>query len=252
MRDPRTGWIHLTTAEFGLIWSAMDLGATPLALDLPYPAATPAKRAAATEALVGRGLGTVDEPAGDVADLLRLVASAPTQVDLCGYDAAGAWHGLGACMAGRAAVVVREEDAVRLRSAPPDAVVASLLGTMAPLPAARGCSANVAAGDYTRACAAGERDGVLGFIESLHASGLRPADAATLARALTTRISGGQLGVTGPGRHGRAVRGASPLTWLDTPAGRYMLLRRGEWITATPADASRMAGIAADLLDDLR
>src|SRR3954451_4111309 len=86
MRDPESGWIRLHTAEFFFLWSALDLGELPAALDVPHLGRTPSARAAlsatADRTLTERGLGTVAGPDRDLAALLRSVASGHLVLDL--------------------------------------------------------------------------------------------------------------------------------------------------------------------------
>jgi hypothetical protein len=98
--------------------------------------------------------------------------------------------------------------------------------------------------DYTAACAEAEDDGVSAFVRVLHDAGVRPAEASTLAQALTSRSGGGQLGVSG--------RSRGVVNWLDTDDGRYALRRNGEWITITAADTSRLTSMAEEMLADFR
>ena len=237
-------WTCLHPAEFFLLWWAMDLGEPPVALGLPRPGATPHERDRhadeASAALSARGLGTVRAPATPVATAMRHLAGATTTLDLHVYGADGAnvRHGVGA----GSAVAVRTGDEVRLATVTPDRIAASLLGTLAPLPAGPGLPANVDLDDYLAACRAGEETGLPGFATALGAAGLRPADVATVVRAVTARAGGGQLGATHTGR-----RAPSPVTWVDTPAGRYAVRRHDDWVTVTPVDARRLALMAAEL-----
>jgi ESX secretion-associated protein EspG len=119
-----------------------------------------------------------------------------------------------------AAAIARVGDEVRIGPVTPGALAGPLLGSLTPLPAGPDRPANVSAADFAVACAEGKRDGPAGFQRALRHAGVRGSEAATVARVLTARQGGGQLGATGRDR--RAVN------WVDTPDGRYALRHNGE------------------------
>lgn len=57
---------------------------------------------------------------------------------------------------------------------------------------------------------------------------------------------GGQLYASHRDRYGKRVRAPKPLTFFDTPSGRYVQYQvegnGGPWMTVQPADFSTMAG----------
>ena len=238
-------WIRLGAGEMFLLWWAADLGEPPPVLGLPRPGSTPARRAEyaaqASELLQARGLGTVHEPVPVLRSALRRVATAGTKLDLHVYGT-GTACALGALGDRAATVVVRTGDEIRLRAVTPGRLLESLLEVPPPLPAAPGLPANVSVADYADACGRGEVAGTPGFVQVLRAAGLREPDTTTLVRAITTREGGGRLGSS---RHRK-----TPVTWVDTPAGRYAMRERGGWVTVTPADGARLTMIAKDLLTD--
>lgn len=253
MRDPASGWIQLSSAEFFLLWSGMGLGEPPVALEVGHIGRTRESRAAMTESasatLAYRDLGTVTEPARDLAGILRTLAAGPAggvTIDLRVLGQGSPMVGAAAAAGGSAAVAARVDGEIRLGTVRPNALCGSLLGSLPPLPAGTGRPANVGTADYAAACAEGDRDGVGGFVRVLHQAGLRPADANAFAAALTSRRGGGQLGAS----RGRR-RAANLVSWLDTDDGRYALRRHGEWITLTPVDLPRLTAMADELLDEL-
>lgn len=238
--------IRLSVEELFLLWWAADLGDPPPVLDLPRPGATPERRARyaaeASAALTARGLGTVAEPVPVLANILRRLATADTRLDLRGYGAGGAWFAFGACTERDAAVVLRTGNDALVAAVTPGVLVESLLATLPALPAPPGLSANVHTADYADACRHGGLTGAPGFLQTLRSAGLREAEAATIARAVTTRHGGGQLTATC-----RGTLRPTPLTWLDTASGRYAVRARGDWLTITPADGGRLTAMAHDL-----
>lgn len=249
MRDPGSGWIQLSVVEFYLLWSALDLRETPEVLDVLHVGRIPSRRAElvadASRALEGRDLGTVTEPARDLATMLRSLGRGSVSLDMRVYGAGAPLFAYAAAGSAGAAVAARVGDELRLGSVRATALASSLLGSLAPLPAAPARPANVSFADYEAACAEGAVDGVSGFVRVLHAAGVRAAEASTLAQALTSRSGGGQLGATG------RTRTDSVINWLDTDDGRYVLRRNGAWLTITPADTPRLTSMAEEMLADV-
>jgi hypothetical protein len=250
VRDPASGWIQLSAAELFLLWTALGYGEPPVVLEIDHIGRTRESRAAMTEdasrALAARDLGTVHEPARDLAAILRTLASGHVTLDLRVLGAGSPMVGHAAADTRTAAVAARVDGEIRLGAVRPGVLSGALLGSLPPLPAGTGRPANVSVTDYEQACAEGERDGVPGFVRVLHEAGLRPADAHVFATALTTRRGGGQLGASG-----RERRATSVVTWLDTDDGRYALRRHGAWITVTPVDLARLTSMADEMTADV-
>ena len=249
MRDPASGWIQLSAVELYLLWTTMGLGETPAVLDLVHVGRTPARRAELVEetsdALAARDLGTVTQPARDVAAMVRALGTATASLDMRVYGEGTPLFAFAGAGPSGAAVAARVGDEVRVGTVRPTALASSLLGSLTGLPAGPGRPVNVNAADYATACQEGAFDGASGFSRALHAAGLRTTDVNTLLSALTTRRGGGQLGATG------RVRAHSVVNWLDTPEGRYALRRGGDWITVTPADTARLTTMAEEMLADV-
>ncbi|MGH3762236.1 ESX secretion-associated protein EspG [Actinophytocola sp.] len=251
MRDPASGWIQLSSTEFFLLWTALGLGEPPAALEVTHIGRTRESRATmaeeASRALADRDLGTVHEPADDLAGILHTLAAGDVTLDLRVVGSGSPLVGYAATDDRSAAVAARVDGEVRLGAVSASALAESLLGSISASPAGPGRPANVSAADYERACAEGDLDGVSGFARVLHEAGLRPADASVFATALTSRRGGGQLGATG-----RGYRSPSLVSWLDTDEGRYALRRHGSWITVTPADLPRLTGMAEEMVAEVR
>jgi hypothetical protein len=243
VRDPHSGWIQLSSAEFLLVWSALSLGPVPAALGIPHIGRTPRTRAdlvaEASATLASRDLGTVEAPARDLAIVLRLLGNRQTLVEMTvdGQDSSLAAIG-GSSPRGNA-VAARVADEVRV--GPVERVAGALLEAVVPLPAGPGSSVNVRAEDFDSACVAGSADGVSGFTSVLVQAGTRQQDATIVARALTARLGGGRVGVS------QAQRRAA-FSWVDTPDGRYVLRNAGGWVTVTPVDPGRLAALVDDMV----
>jgi hypothetical protein len=250
VRDPASGWIQLSSTEFFLLWDAIGAGEPPAALEVGHLGRTRESRAAmtgeASHALAGRDIGTVQDPARDLAGILRTLATGQVTLDLRVLGEGSPLVGYAASNGRSAAAAARVDGEIRLGAVPPSALAGALLGSLAPLPAGTGRPVNVSAADYADACAEGERDGVPGFVRVLQSAGLRQADASVVATALTTRRGGGQLGASSGGR-----RASSIVSWLDTGDGRYALRRHGAWLTVTPADLPRLTAMADEMVAEV-
>jgi ESX secretion-associated protein EspG len=243
VRDPRSGWIQLSAAEFVLLWTALDLGPMPLALGIPAIGRTSATRAALAEeasaTLAERELGTVRASARDLAIVLRQLAAHQTLVDLTVDGQESSLAAIGSVTGRGNAVAARVGDEVRI--GPVERVTIALLDAVVPLPPGPGSSVNMRIADYEAACAQGVYDGVSGFVGELTRAGVRQADATMVARALTDRLGGGRLGVT-------RGRDRSSLSWVDTPDGRYMLRNAGGWVSVVPVDPHRLSVVADEMV----
>jgi len=248
VRDPASGWLQVSSVEFFLLWTAMGLGEPPVPLEVSHLGRTPPARAeltaAASRALAARDLGTVHEPARDVALVMRQLAAGEVTLDLRVLGQGSPLLGYATAGGRGAAAAARVDGEIRMGAVRPAAVAAALLDSLPALPAGSGRPANIAVADYDAACAEAERDGVTGFVRVLHAAGVRQPEASMLAQALTTRTGGGQLGVTG--------RSRALVTWLDAEDGRYALRHHGAWLTVTPADLPRLTSMAEEMLADVR
>lgn len=251
MRDQASGWIQVSSTEFFLLWTAMGLGEPPVPLEVTHLGRTRESRAVMAEeasaALAARELGTVHQPARDLAHILRRLADGRLTLDLRVLGQGSRLVGYATAGDGGGAAAARVDGEVRLGSVRSSAAASSLLASLPPMPAGSGRPANIPVADYENACAEAGREGVTGFVRVLHEAGVRPQEASVLAHALTTRRGGGQLGASYQG-----TRAPGVLTWLDAEDGRYALRRHGPWLTVTPADLGRLTSMAEEMLADLR
>ena len=256
MRDPSSGWIQVSAAEFTLLWASLELPNMPHELGLHELGRTRARRDElheyASTTLSTRGLGTVGQPAADLTALLRTLGERRITVDIWAEGHGPPLRAVAGAAGRDASGAARVGDEIRIGPLTPPRLVSALLEAVAPLPAGPGRPVNVAAADYEAACVEGDRDGVTGFLDALRDAGLSQPDASTLARALTGRYGGGRLGASARDRSGRMARASSPINWVDTAEGRYVLRRNGAWITVTPVDPARFAAMAEDMLADAR
>lgn len=252
MRNPETGWFWLSTAELFLLWQAAALGELPAVLGVPHIGRSAAARAElvaeGSAALADRGLGSVQRPDDDLADLLYLLGGRQRRrhtLSLFANRSDGQFRALGAVGHGDDAVILSvADDQVRLGRVWPGTVADILLATIDPLPAGDGRVANVPWPVYQQACADGVAGGADAFLGTLRAAGLRPPEAHTVLRLVTGRSGGGELAPHGWDRHGTPMPPGQPLTWVDTDNGRYVVRVRDGWFTVTPADHDRLRGMA--------
>jgi hypothetical protein len=256
VRDPESGWVRLSAAEFTLLWAALGLGPLPAVLGIPHLGRTETRlgelNQRASRTLAERGLGTIQRPAPDLVNLLALIADHQVSLDLVTEDAGTSLRVLAVANDRDAAVVARVADDVRLGPVARDHLLGALLDVVVPKPAGPGHSTNISAADFDTACADGDQFGQQAFLDVLHYAGLRPSDANALSRALIERRGGGRLGATARDRTGRETRTLSTINWLDTESGRYVLRRNGDWVTFTPADMARLTSMAREMLADTR
>lgn len=251
MRDENSGWITLHPGEFYLLWRTLQLGDPPSVLGVPRVGATESYRAElislADDALAERGLGTVRSPDRDVEDLLRTLAEPDVSVDLSASGADASFRSYGAVGERGAATAGTSGEDVLVGPVRPGELIPTMFAALPDVDAGPGAPANVGFADYRRACRAGEHEGASGFLDALRDAGVRSSEAATVLRAVEGRRAGGYVGATSR-THGRTP---GTVNWVDTEQGRYALRKLGDWVTVTPADVTRLRGMAEEMVDDL-
>ncbi|PRY46085.1 ESX secretion-associated protein EspG [Umezawaea tangerina] len=248
--EPRV--FRLAAQEFFVLWTSVHGDRHPPPVGTRHYGRTEADRAellaTCSRTLSARGLGTVERPDGELHALLRGLVEFDVGLELVfsrrgetarGLATAG-WHG---------AFVARVGEQVQLAGFRPTALASTTVST---LPAARpgaGRSVNLRWDDYVAAGAAGERDGVPGFLGSLRYAGVREPEATTLMRALTTRSGGGQVAVIGRNRAGYLHPTGRTLSWLDSSDGRYLVRNEAGWFVMAPTDPARLTTELEDLVE---
>jgi hypothetical protein len=170
---------------------------------------------------------------------MRQLASAQTLVDLSVDGQESSLAAIASITPRGSAVAARVSDEVRIGNV--ERVTMSLLDAVIPLPAGPGNSVNIRVADYEDACSEGVYDGISGFVRVLVHAGIRQADAAMVARAITDRLGGGRLGVS----HGRD---RSSMSWVDTPDGRYVLRSVQDWVSVVPVDPHRLSVMVDEMV----
>lgn len=205
-------------------------------------------------ALGAAGFARGREVRGDLAGALRVVAEAGR--DYYAFFNAGDERTRSALVSvsGRDAVrvVVRADKHLVLEPVRPEDAVTALVSALPQAPPGRGrvLTLPLDALESGRNPAAGDGS----FLQRNLPSGNAHDQQARELRKLFAepRAGGGQLFSTGRDRAGRRVRSTRPLTFFDTPSGRYLQFevdQRGTpWMTVQPADfgvvAARLGALA--------
>lgn len=253
MIDAQPTIFRLSEQEFFLLWQSVHGDQHPVPLGTRHFGHTKAERAALVEdcsrGLSAKGLGTVLRPPDELSGVLRGLVQFEVGLEIvfsrAGETARGlataGWHG---------AFAARVGDKVQLASFRPTALASTAVSTLPAAQAGSGRSVNLRWDDYLAAGAAGERDGVEGFLDVLRQAGLREPEANTLMRAVTTRSGGGQVAVIARNRAGFLHPTGQALSWLDSAEGRYLVRRDGVWFVLAPTDQAKLTSALEDLVED--
>lgn len=243
----------LSLAEFDVAWEMLDLGETPVALELPSPGATTDERARivrdAAATLRNRGLVARSRPVADLEQAMRLLARAEVFRDLV-TTAPSRLLAVAASAGAQAVLAVRCGERVALVRMPTDRAVpelVSLLGPLTPGPGRPVRVPEVVLGDALRTGGT-DRDR---FASELMRHGLDGDDTYMLLRM--SDVTGvGQLGAT---RRSAGARRRSPYALLvqSTPEGCYRQRRvprpgADTIVEAGPTDPEALVGEVDDLV----
>lgn len=151
-------------------------------------------------------------------------------------------HAVAATAGGDGVLAVRYGDTVHLQPARRDLLAEAVVHQLPRVPAARGRAVNVPEQDVTPADTASRHRRLDEGFGGLRRPAENP-DVAHLHRILEQpKVGGGQLFAGIRDRGGRPHSSPHPLSYMDTPEGRWMnqvtVTRTGEkWIIAAPANA---------------
>jgi hypothetical protein len=240
-------WLRLSGTEFFLLLDAAELGEPPAVLNLRHVGHTRPARAElaeqASQDLLDRGLGTVHQPADDLADVIQALGNRELALALATESPDRQYRVLAVNGRQGSAIAVTTGTEVALRTLRPTALVDAVVTELHPLPAGPGVTANVAWSDYLRACKEGELDGVDGFLWALSDTGMRIPEARTIAHVVTDRHGAGQLDIGG-----RVGPPSDSINWIDTAEGRYVLRRRDDWLSVIPANPAKLSQLITESL----
>ncbi|HTF55198.1 MAG TPA: ESX secretion-associated protein EspG, partial [Pseudonocardia sp.] len=260
MSNPWNRATRLSPLEFAACWAALELGDTPLLLELRSPGQTiPERDQLLAQAMVGlraRQLSDGRLPVPALAELLRVIAAPDYQLDIrLAGGPEGMLLGLGWVVGARGVVVVSGAGPLYLLPMDGARVAATLIGLAGQLDPGVGRPVNIPAQLLDEACAAAGDGNLWTLADQLMALGVARLDATSLARMCEGIEVVGQLGVTG---HLSGPRRRAP--WVvgfhRTAGGHFMQLRRppagsagGPTVTVCPTDADRLMRQWRELLE---
>lgn len=243
--------LTLSSREFYLLWQAVHGEERDVPLGTPHVGRTRAARQRMTEEtsqeLQRRGLGTINRPDPDLRALISGLAEFDRALEIAYFKGTEMARGL-ATAGWSGTFAARVGDDIHLRSFRSTALASATVAALPGLQPGTGRAVNIRWEDYLRAGEAGERDGQGAFMEVLRYAGVREPEAYTLHRAITSRIGGGQLGLTARNRDGFARPTGRTVSWLDTREGRYLVRQTDGWLVLAPTDQARLTTAVDELL----
>ncbi|GAA5174257.1 hypothetical protein GCM10023321_77640 [Pseudonocardia eucalypti] len=256
--------IVLSPTELLACWESLRLGDPPVWFRLRRPGWTARDRVESDNllrsALVGlaeRGLSDGARPSPHLARLLGLIDGAEYQLDIRYTNPDGSLRpilGFGAVDGFEGVVVVSNDGAGPIRLRPVDGarVAAELLGSLGKMQAGYGQVVNIPADVLDDATAQlADPSNFVELADGLRRRGVSSHDASVLARMCTGADAGGQLGATSRS-NGRTVRGPWVIGFHRIQGRYFMQLRRGGFVTVSPADSGRLYDRWLDLVAELR
>ncbi|RKT57374.1 ESX secretion-associated protein EspG [Saccharothrix australiensis] len=243
----------LSPRELDVVWHDLGLGRLPYPLDVPSLGATGEERAR----LRAEVLAELGEPDPRLVDLLRLLADHRLAVDAVAHLDRPV-RAVAASDHRRAVLAVIDSGKVGLLEIRPTALARSIVEVLpdgAPGPghalSLRLETLNTAVALQQEQDADDDDDpwggGELDEREALQKAGLSREDATVVSELATSRVAGGQFGVSVGGGY-RATRAGVLITWFDTHQGRYLMVHEDGWLSLAPTDNDRIATRIASVL----
>lgn len=245
--------IFLSTAEYEVLWSHLDLGQMPYPIAVPTNGVTAVERAEVVErawrSLGERRLADGREPDHDLALMLRALASPEISVDVVA-DVGGLSRALVVRGHDVAVLAMLDHEGLTLVRIRPTALAIAAADLLPDSPPGPG-NAFTFPQEALRAAVAEEDDDLAddpfygggSEQDALVRAGMTIADARTLTELADRRIHSGQFGVRARDwLRGSGVSESRLVNWFDTDAGRYLVVRENDWISVTPAGVDRIAG----------
>ncbi|MDX3657980.1 ESX secretion-associated protein EspG [Streptomyces sp. ID05-26A] len=241
----------VSSQEFFLLWQAVHGEDRVVPLGTPHVGATRAARQRLVEessrTLQARRLGTIQRPDPDLRALVSGLGEFDRALEIAYFKGTELARGI-ACAGWGGAFAARVNDDVHLYPFHPTSLASATVSSLPGLAPGTGRAVNVRWDDYVRAGQAGEQEGKQAFLDVLRDVGIREPEAHNLMRIVTSRIGGGELGLTARNRDGVPRPTGRSVSWLDTREGRYLLRRQDGWLVLAPADASRLTSAVDELI----
>ncbi len=244
----RAARVVLSTVEFDVVWRSLGVGAPPVVLQLPSPGRTHTQRRR-VEAEVWVRLRERDLTSGsNLFQLLGLLAAPSPRAELRAWGAATVRAV--AAGGGDAGVLVRRRDGTVVLD-PCASVAGATAGLLAGGRPGPGRAVSVPDADLDAALSHPSGAGLRADLVTL---GVDSVEAGLMARMLHGVAGRAQITVAVPDRWGVLRRSGELLEVLDTPAGRYLMIRTRSgdgicWATVAPVDDRRLRYRVAELLD---
>ncbi|XVS63563.1 ESX secretion-associated protein EspG [Actinosynnema sp. CA-299493] len=243
----------LTPHELDVLWSHLDLGRLPYPLDVPSVGDSEEERKRLREEV----LAAYGEPDPRLLGLLRLLGNHEVAVDAVAHVDRSV-RAVAVSDGARAALAVVDSGSIGVLEIRPTALARSIVEVLPDGSAGPGSALSLRLETLNAAVALQNEQpddedddpwgsGELDEREALQKAGLSREDATVVSELATSRVAGGQFGVTVGGGYRRARAGAL-ITWFDTHQGRYLMVHEDGWLSLAPTDNDRIATRIASVL----
>ncbi|ROP40313.1 ESX secretion-associated protein EspG [Saccharothrix texasensis] len=246
----------LTPRELDVLWSHLDLGRLPYPLDVPSVGDSEEERKRLREEV----LAAYGEPDPRLVALLRLLGNHEVAVDAVAHVDRSV-RAVAVSDGDRAALAVIDSGSIGVLEIRPTALARSIVEVLPDGSAGPGSALSLRLETLNAAVALQNEQpddedddpwgsGELDEREALQKAGLSREDASVISELATSRVAGGQFGVSVGGGYRRARAGAL-ITWFDTPQGRYLMVHEDGWLSLAPTDNDRIATRIASVLSSV-
>ncbi|WP_158849866.1 ESX secretion-associated protein EspG [Saccharothrix deserti] len=243
----------LTPRELDVLWHHLDLGRMPYPLDVPSHGATEEERKRLREEVLA-AYGELDSR---LVGLLRLLGNHEVAIDAVAH-VDRAVRAVAVSNGERGALAVIDSGSVGVLEIRPTALARSIVEVLPEGSAGPGSALSLRLETLNAAVAMQDEQqdddeddpwgsGELDEREALQKAGLSREDATVVSELATSRVAGGQFGVTVGGGYRRERAGAL-ITWFDTHQGRYLMVHEDGWLSLAPTDNDRIATRIASVL----
>ncbi|WP_168200968.1 ESX secretion-associated protein EspG [Allokutzneria sp. NRRL B-24872] len=239
---------------YEVCWERLGLGVMPYPLVVLQHGVNGDERARAQEWAAGwlahHGLGDAVRIGDPIAEALHAVAHASSELAVLYADEAGQTR-IGSFVRGNACLrAVWRGDEVELTWMDRDDHARGVVDALPRCRAGKGQSGQVPAKALEHAAQAWEGSGAISAAEDrLVAAGAERAQARRFLDAYSSATAMGQATALKPQPHkdNKAIA-RTPMTFVDTPEGRYSITERANWLTISPVDERLMATRLGELL----
>ncbi|MEU4770084.1 ESX secretion-associated protein EspG [Actinosynnema sp. NPDC023794] len=243
----------LTPRELDVLWHHLDLGRLPYPLDVPSHGDSEEERKRLREEV----LAAYGEPDPRLVALLRLLGDHEVAVDAVAHVDRSV-RAVAVSDGDRAALAVIDSGSIGVLEIRPTALARSIVEVLPDGSAGPGSALSLRLETLNAAVALQDEQpdddgddpwgsGELDEREALQKAGLSREDATVVSELATSRVAGGQFGVTVGGGYRRERAGAL-ITWFDTHQGRYLMVHEDGWLSLAPTDNDRIATRIASVL----